>query len=237
MGQKAAIAEREIRFRAADGVAVPAFVAEPQGAAAAPRIVIAPEIFGVSPWIQSVARMLAREGFRAVAPEIFVRDPEPLGSDMQSWMARIGRLDVPRAVAELRSAVDQLQESKAAVIGFCLGGALALLAAAEGGYAACVDCYGRPRWAKNDALHTVNAIDAAKRIPCPVLAVYGRRDEGIPVSDAEAVGAVLPKGSELALYDAGHAFLNDTRPDRYAADQATLAWGKITGFLRRNLLN
>jgi dienelactone hydrolase len=55
------------------------------------------------------------------------------------------------------------------------------------------------------------------------------------VADAEALGAVLPAGSELALYDAGHAFLNDTRPDRYAGSQATLAWGKITGFLRRQL--
>jgi len=235
MGQKTAIAEREIGFRARDAVTVPAFVAEPQGASAAPRVLIAPEIFGLSPWIRSVAQRLAREGFRAVAPEIFVRDTQPLGHDRGSWMARIGRLDVPQAVSDLRSALDQLQGGKAAVIGFCLGGALSLLVAAEGGLAACVDCYGRPRWSRKDALHPVDAIDVAPRISCPVLAVYGRRDEGIPVSDAEALGAALPAGSELALYDAGHAFLNDTRPDRYASGQATLAWGKITGFLRRHL--
>jgi carboxymethylenebutenolidase len=235
MGQKTAIAEREIGFRASDGVTVAAFVAEPQGIAGAPRVVVAPEIFGLSPWIRSVAQRLAREGFRAVAPEIFARDAQPLGSDMGSWMARIGRLSVPQAVADLRSALEQLQGGKAAVIGFCLGGALSLLTAAEGGLAACVDCYGRPRWVRSDALHPVNAIDAARRISCPVLAVYGRRDEGITVSDAEALRAVLPPGSELALYDAGHAFLNDTRADRYAEGQAALAWGKITGFLRRHL--
>lgn len=235
MGQKTAIAEREIGFRASDGVTVPAFVAEPQGAPSAPRIVVAPEIFGLSPWIRSVAQRLAREGFRAVAPEIFVRDAQPLGADMGSWMSRIGRLGVPQAVADLRSALEQLQGGKGAVIGFCLGGALSLLTAAEGGVSACVDCYGRPRWGKSDALHPVNAIDAARRICCPVLAVYGRRDEGIAVTDAEALGALLPAGSELALYDAGHAFLNDTRPDRYAEGQATLAWGKISGFLRRHL--
>jgi carboxymethylenebutenolidase len=235
MGQKTAIAEREIEFRAGDGVTVPAFVAEPQGAPGAPRIVVAPEIFGLSPWIRSVARRLAREGFRAVAPEIFVRDAQPLGPDMGSWMARIGRLSAPQAVADLRSALEQLEGGKAAAIGFCLGGALSLLTAAEGGLSACVDCYGRPRWGRTDALHPVNAIDAAKRISCPVLAVYGRRDEGISVADAEALGAALPAGSELVLYDAGHAFLNDTRPDRHAPGQATLAWGKITGFLRRQL--
>jgi carboxymethylenebutenolidase len=235
MGQKTAIAEREIRFRATDGVTVPAFVAEPRGAPAAPRVVVAAEIFGLSAWIKSVAQRLAREGFRAVAPEIFVRESQPLGPDLGSWMARIGRLGVPQAVSDLRSALDELEGGKAAVIGFCLGGALSLLTAAEGGLSACVGCYGRPRWPRKDALHPVDAIDAAKRISCPVLAVYGKRDEGIPTSDAEALGAALPEGSELALYDAGHAFLNETRPDRYAAGQATLAWSKITGFLRRNL--
>jgi carboxymethylenebutenolidase len=235
MGQRTAIAEREIGFRASDGVTVPAFVAETQGAPDAPRIVVAPEIFGLSPWIRSVAQRLAREGFRAIAPDIFVRDTQPLGADMGSWMARIGRLSVPQAVADLRSALDTLQGGNTAVIGFCLGGALSLLTAAEGGLSACVDCYGRPRWARNDALHPVNAIDAAAKISCPVLAVYGKRDEGIEVRDAEALGATLPPGSELALYDAGHAFLNDTRPDRYVPGQATLAWGKITGFLRRHL--
>jgi carboxymethylenebutenolidase len=235
MGQKTAIAEREIRFRATDGVTIPAFVAEPQGAPAAPRIIVAPEIFGLSPWIKSVAQRLAREGFRAVAPEIFVRETQPLGADTGSWMARIGRLGVPQAVSDLRSALDPLQGGKAAVIGFCLGGALSLLTAAEGGLSACVDCYGRPRWARKDALHPLDAVDATRRISCPVLAVYGRRDEGIPVPEAEALAAGLPPGSELALYDAAHAFLNDTRPDRYAEGEATLAWGKIIGFLRRHL--
>lgn len=221
-------------FHAADTVAVPAFVAEPSGAPSAPRIVIAPEIFGVSPWVESVARRLAHDGFRAIAPEIFVRDKEPVGPDIQSWMARIGRLDIQQAVRDLRAALDALGgEGKKAAIGFCLGGALALLAAAEGGLSACVACYGRPRWAQRTV--APNPIDAARRIDCPVLGVYGTRDPGIPVAQAEELRAALPEGSELALYDAGHAFLNDTRPDMYVAGQATLAWSRITGFLRRQL--
>ena len=80
-----------------------------------------------------------------------------------------------------------------------------------------------------------NAIDAARRIRCPVLGIYGKRDTGIPVADAEALRGVLPEGSEVAFYEAGHAFLNDTRPQMYVADQATLAWAKIAGFLRRHL--
>jgi len=233
MGQQTGIVEREVQLRASDGAALPVYIAEPAGAPSAPRMVIAPEIFGVSPWVKSVAQRLAREGFRAAAPEIFARDTEPIGEDMQGWMARIRRLDIPQAVRDLRLALDSLQGGPAGSIGFCLGGALSILTAAEGGLAACVDCYGRPRWmVETPAPH---AIDAARRIRCPVLGIYGKRDSGIPVEAAEELRAALPQGSELVFYDAGHAFLNDTRPDRYDANAATLAWPKIIGFLRRNL--
>lgn len=233
MGQRTGIVERRIELRASDGVMLPAFVAEPGAAGDAPRIVIAPEIFGLSPWIENVARGLAHEGFRAIAPEIFARDREPVGKDMQSWMARIGRLDIPQAVRDLRTALEHVQGAASAAIGFCLGGALAILTAAEGGLTACVDCYGRPRWGhKTPAPH---AIEAAGKVRCPVLGIYGRRDPGIPVEQAEELRAALPKGSELSFYEAGHAFLNDTRPEMYVQDQATLAWSRILGFLRRHL--
>jgi carboxymethylenebutenolidase len=230
MGQQTGIVERRIELRASDGSGVPAFVAEPGAASRAPRIVIAPEVFGVSKWIESVARGLAHEGYRAIAPEIFARDPVPMGND---FMGRIQRLDIPQAVRDLRGALQSLEGDGGAVIGFCLGGSLAILAAAEGGLRACVDCYGRPRWR-----HTTpapDAIAAARRARCPVLGIYGRRDAGITVADAEELQAALPEGSEMAFYDAGHAFLNDKRPDMYLADQATLAWSKILGFLRRHL--
>jgi carboxymethylenebutenolidase len=232
MGQRTGIEETELELDATDGVRLPAFLAQPANAPGAPRIVIAPEIFGVSPWIKSVARKLAHEGFRAIAPEIFVRDPEPPGKDMASWMARIGRLDIPQAVHDLRIALAHLAGGRAS-IGFCLGGALSLLTAAEGGLAACVDCYGRVRWMQPTKAE--HPIEAARRIRCPVLGIYGRRDPGIPVADAEALRDVLPPGSEVAFYDAGHAFLNETRPEMYVPGQATLAWARITGFLHRNL--
>jgi carboxymethylenebutenolidase len=152
---------------------------------------------------------------------------------MKSWMERSARLDIPQAVRDLHTALDALAPGKAASIGFCLGGALSILAAAEGGISACVDCYGRPRWRHSTG--APDAIDAARRLACPVLAIYGKRDAGIPLEQVEELRAALPARSEVALYDAGHAFLNDTRPDMYVADQAELAWAKIIGFLRRTL--
>ena len=81
MGQKSGIEEKDLTLTATDGVALPAFVALPAGVTGSPRVVIAPEIFGVSPWIKEVARKLAREGFEAIAPEIFTRDTGPVGTD------------------------------------------------------------------------------------------------------------------------------------------------------------
>ncbi len=232
MGQTTPLQERETAFRAADGATIPAFVAEPGNAPGAARIAIAPEIFGLSPWIRSVARRLAREGFRAIAPEIFARDPlAPGESDRGKLLARMGRLPPAQAVADLLTALAQLEGGPAGVIGFCLGGSLALLTAAEGELRACVACYGRIRLQNAGR----QPIDAAAAIRCPVLGIYGRRDASIPVEDAEALRAALPKGSEVALYDAGHAFLNDQRPDMYAKDAAEQAWPKIVGFLRRHL--
>ena len=233
MGQKSGLVEREIELNASDGATVPAFVAEPAGATATPRVVIAPEIFGVSPWVKSVARRLAKEGFRTIAVENFARDREPVGKDLASVMPRMKRLDMAQAVRDLRTGLDALAPGKAASIGFCLGGTLSLLAAAEGGLDACVECYGRPRWMF--PVTAPDSIDVAGRIDCPVLGVYGKNDGGIPLADVEALRAALPASAEIVLYEAGHAFLNDTRPEVYVEKEATLAWAKIVGFLRRTI--
>ena len=237
MGQRAAIVEREASFTAADGVVVPAFIAEPQAAPGAPRLLIAPEYFGLTPWVREVARRLAREGFRAVAVEIFARDPLPPGANPQALMARAGRLSWPGAVADLRAGFRLLEgPGKAGSIGFCMGGSLSLLLAAGGGLDAAVSCYGRVKYAGElNALRPEHPLTAAARIPCPVLGIYGKEDAGIPLADVAALEAALPTGSVVALYEAGHAFLNDTRPEMYVGPQATLAWAKIVGFLHRRL--
>src|ERR1041384_8107768 len=109
MGQHPGIAERE---------SPNLFIAEPAGAPGAPRVVIAPEIFGLTPWITSGARRLAREGLRAVAPEIFA-GAEPIGPDRASWMQRIRNLDVPQTVRLLRSSLGAIAgPGAAASIGF-----------------------------------------------------------------------------------------------------------------------
>lgn len=239
MGQETGILENDLSVRAGDGAMLPAFLCESPGVKDAPLVVIAPEAFGLTPWVRSVARRLAHEGFRAIAVEIFARDPLPAGSEMASFMARIGRTSFPQVTADLRAALDHAEVSgeKLASIGFCMGGSLSLLLASDGRRLdAAVACYGRLRHGGPlGALRPEHPIDAVARIRCPVLGVYGKRDGSIPAADVAELRAKAPAGSDVHVYDAGHAFLNDTRPDMHSADQATLAWAKITGFLRRAL--
>jgi carboxymethylenebutenolidase len=238
MGQEPGILENELHVRAPDGVLIPAVLCEPPAVVDAPLIVLAPEIFGLSPWILSVTRALAREGFRAIAVETFAREPMPVGSDFGQLRARAERLPYSTAVSDLRAALDAAEVSlePLGAIGFCMGGSLALLLAADGRRLdAVASCYGRLRHAELGPLRPEHPLDAVARIRRPVLGVYGRKDVSIPLQDVEELRKRAPGGSEISLFDAGHAFLNDTRPELYAAEEATLAWAKIIGFFNRTL--
>jgi len=238
MGQQAGIVERDAVIQGTGGAQVPVFMAEPQGKRDAARVAIVPEIFGLTPWVRETARRLAREGFRAVAVEQFSRDPLPPEPGWPALLARMSRLSFPGLVADLRTALSLLGDTgKEGVIGFCMGGTAALLLAGDGKpLDAAVSCYGRPRFSLDlGPLRPVHPLDAAAQIRCPVLGVYGESDSSIPPEDVSALRAALPRGSEVATYPAGHAFLNDTRPELYSATQAPLAWAKIIGFLRRTL--
>lgn len=239
MGQETGILENDLKVRATDGAMLPAFLCEPPGVDDAPLLVIAPEIWGLTPWVRSVAKRLAHEGFRAIALELFARDPLPAGSDKPAYFARMGRTSFPQAVRDLRAALDlaAVSSEKLGTIGFCMGGSLALLLAADGRRLdAAVSCYGILRQqALDETLRPEHALDAVERVRCPVLGVYGKNDQSIPVKDVEQLRAKVPEGSDVHLYDAGHAFLNESRPEVYSADQSVLAWAKIVGFLRRTL--
>jgi carboxymethylenebutenolidase len=234
MGQEAGVTESEILLRGADGAKVPCFLAEPAGSPRAAGVVIAPEIFGLSGWIRSCARRLAEFGLRAAAVDVFAREPlpDPEHAPMPVLMARMQRLAWLGALDDLRAGAALLRERGAprvGCIGFCMGGTLSLLYSADPIDAA-VACYGRLR-------HPAEPLLAAGRGRSPVLGIYGARDTGIPLSEVQELRGALAHrpGSEVHVFDAGHAFLNDHRPAHHDSEQAALAWAKIEGFLLRNL--
>ena len=145
-------------------------------------------------------------------------------------------LNIDRAGKDMRGAAEFLlahtavSSKQTGIIGFCMGGQLALYAAME--YpdliAACVDFYG---------IHPNVKIDAA-RVRVPVLGHFATRDKSVPEARARALAAAIAAAGgsfTLHMYEADHAFFNDSRPAVYGEANAKLAWERTLAFLKEHV--
>jgi carboxymethylenebutenolidase len=125
-----------VKLRAADGHELSAYVALPAGEPAA-ALVVVQEIFGVNGHIRSVADRYAKDGFLSIAPALFDRIQPGIelgyaGADLQTAMSLMPKLDLENSVADIQAAIEYAAgatEKNVGVVGFCLGGTLAWLAA------------------------------------------------------------------------------------------------------------
>ncbi|AKT35936.1 protein usf [Chondromyces crocatus] len=220
----------KITFTSKTGELLTGELVLPQGADKAPAVVLIQEWWGVNDHIRSLLERLAAAGFIALAPDLYhgqvTRDAEEAGRLMTA-------LDKPRALGEIAAAVQHVttlprSNGRVGVMGFCMGGAFAFAAAATvPELGAVVPFYGIPTPAPDYT--TVRA---------PVLAHFAARDEWAKASDADQLKRQLEslgKSMELHVYDANHAFMNDTRPEVYHPEAAKLAWDRSLEFLRTHL--
>lgn len=220
----------KVTFSSRSGAQASGEVVLPQGNDRAPGVVLIQEWWGVNDHIRSLLGRLAAEGFVALAPDLYhgtvTRDPEEAGRLLNA-------LDKPRAIEEIAGAVSYLtghprSNGKVGVMGFCMGGAFTFASAAMiPDIGAAVPFYGIPSPAPDYT-----------QVRAPILAHFASRDGWAKASDAEALQRQLQglgKSMELHVYDADHAFVNDTRPEVYAPEAAKLAWERSVAFLRRNL--
>ena len=222
---------RALEF-ASGGERVRGYVATP-ASGRGPGVVVIQEWWGLVDHIRDVCDRLAREGFVALAPDLYrgetAGDPDGAGRLMMG-------LEIPRAARDLDGAVHALQSqpevvgAKLGVIGFCMGGQLALFAATRNAkIGAVVDCYG---------VHPNVKLDLAG-LEAAVLGVFAERDGFVPAETVRKLEADLRaagKRVHCTIYPGvDHAFLNDTRPDVYDANAAARAWAEIVAFLRAEL--
>jgi carboxymethylenebutenolidase len=225
-------AGREIEF-ASDGERVRAYLALP-ARGSGPGVLVLQEWWGLVDHIRDVCDRLARAGFVALAPDLYrgetATDPDTAGRLMMD-------LALPRAARDLDGAVAALLGETATaggtvgVVGFCMGGQLALLAGTRNRrIGAVVDCYG---------IHP-NVTLEWKDLAAPVLGIFAEQDSFVPPEAARKLEADLRaagKRCSLAIFPGvGHAFINDSRPDVYDAAAAERAWGMMVSFLRAELL-
>jgi carboxymethylenebutenolidase len=221
-----------IEFRS-NGDLMSGYLAEPPAGKANGRgVLVLQEWWGLVPHIIDVADRFAAEGYIALAPDLW-RGERATRPDEAARLFMA--LDVARAEKDLRGAIAALAargaRGKVGVVGFCMGGQLALHAATESPdqVGAVVDFYG---------IHPNVKPDFSK-LRAPVLGLFGEEDSSVSPDAVHALaGEIRTCGGRIttAIYPgAGHAFFNDARPDAYNAEAAADAWNKTRAFLAENL--
>lgn len=232
-----------------NGFSLPVYRSAPAGRTGLPVVLVVQEIFGVHEYIADVTRRLARQGYLALAPDLYRRQGDAaayteIGRLMSEVVSKVpdeqvlGDLDsVARWAGEQGGNLAQL-----GITGFCWGGRIAWLYAAHNpGLKAAVAWYGRLT-GQSSPLTPHNPIDLVGQIHAPVLGLYGGQDTGITAASINefkaaiaASGSAAAKDSEFVIYpDAGHAFHADYRSSyRQAAAEdgwkRLLAWFKLHG--------
>jgi carboxymethylenebutenolidase len=234
----------EVRIPVADGE-VPAYRARPEGAGPYPVVLVVQEIFGVHEHIKDVCRRFAREGYLAIAVELYARqgDVSKMTDFKQIVSEVVAKVPDAQVMSDLDAAVAWAGKSgegdaaRVAVTGFCWGGRIVWLYAAHSPtLKAGVAWYGRLTGETNE-LQPKYPLDVASQLIAPVLGLYGGRDAGIPVEDVEKMRAALRSAnepSEIVLFpEAEHGFHADYRPS-YQAETAKDAWRQCLAWFRRN---
>jgi carboxymethylenebutenolidase len=221
--------------------------AEP-GGGPQPGVVVIPDVWGLSDHTRDIAQRLAREGFAALALDLYRKTGRPSLEGPAAAMAWIHELSDPLVLETVQEGIDALVGNaavagrKVGLIGFCMGGQYAWLAACScRGLSAVAPFYGMLRYeAGLDATKKPRApLAAIAALSCPALGLYGREDALIPNADVDELEARLAEQGqpfEIVRYaGAGHAFLNDTRPALYRPEAAADAWRRLLAFLRTHL--
>ncbi|MEA9602383.1 dienelactone hydrolase family protein [Polynucleobacter sp. MG-28-Ekke-A2] len=225
-----------IEFKRPDGQAVKGYLAEPVDKATAPGVVVIQEWWGLDDEVKAVADRLAKAGYRALVPDLYRGKLAIEANEAEHLMGDLNFGDA--AGQDIRGAVQYLKatgSAKVAVTGFCMGGALTILAACN-----VPELDASIVWYGNPPLEYVNA-DAISR---PMLGHWAMHDEFFPIAGVDQLEQKLKQAGvdyEFHRYDTKHAFANpksDARglaPLKYNAEAAQLAWERTLHFLQKNI--
>ncbi len=220
-----------VKLRAADGHELDAYVARPEGKPIA-GLVVVQEAFGVNSHIRSVTDGWAKDGFLAVAPALFDRVQRGVelgytGEDLQKGIGLIRQGNPEDRVRDLAAALDYARREtgkKVGIIGYCLGGTMAWLAATRLDPDAAVGYYGG------------QIVQYAGEKPkAPIMLHFGKEDTHIPKDEIDSkVAAAHPEVPIYWYEGAGHGFSCNDRAS-YDAEAAQLARGRSLAFLKEHL--
>jgi carboxymethylenebutenolidase len=229
----AAAAEQKVTFKSGDET-VSGVLVTPDKGGPFPGIIVVHEWWGLDDWVKDQARALAREGYAALAVDLYRGKVTNKQEEAHQLM-----MGTPpdRAIRDLKAAYaypqsrPEVRKDRIGVIGWCMGGRYALeLATQEPGLDAVVVYYGAP---PTDPA-------AIARIKAPVLGNFGAEDKGPSPEQVRAFEKAMKaagKTVDVKIYEgAGHAFANPNNPwGGYREAAAKDAWARTVAFLNRYL--
>ena len=236
------ITSTTVQLNTSDGK-MEAYESRPKDGGARPGIIVLMEAFGVNSHIKDVTERVAREGYVAIAPDLYHRESERLVSykDMGKAVEIMKRLqdpkvmdDVGAAIAHLKSQ-SYLKQGAIGVTGFCMGGRFTYLTAAHHNkdIKAAVAFYGGGIPAGKPS-----PLDRTGEITCPITLFFGGKDPLIPQEHVDKINQTLKdqkKNFSLKLYpEATHGFFCNER-ESYHQESAKDAWEKTKSFFAQHL--
>lgn len=224
---------------------LPAYVARPAHGATLPTVLVVQEIFGVHEHIRDVCRRLAKLGYLAIAPELYVRQGDPSTiTDIPTLLNTIvAKVPDAQVLADLDAAAAWAAANggdadRLAITGFCWGGRISWLYAAHNPkLRAAVAWYGKLMGERSE-ITPHHPLDLAADLKAPILGLYGGADQGISQDSIarmrDAAKAAKVKVEIIVYPDAPHAFHADYRPS-YREDAAKDGWKRLQAWLKDNM--
>lgn len=224
-----------------DGGSMPAYLARPAAGGPQPAVIVWMEIFGINSHIRDVTERIAREGYVALAPNFFHRTAPDIevGYDeagMAAGLAELHELKADEMIADARAALAFLRArpdvrgERIGAMGFCIGGHMTYLTAAETDVAAAASFYGGGIAAPAGPGGGPSPIQRTAKIQGRILCLFGAKDALIPQPQVDAIRKALADAgtrSEVVVYDgADHGFFCDQRATYHAAS-AQDAWERV----------
>jgi carboxymethylenebutenolidase len=233
----------DIRIPTRDGTSIPGYFAAPAAGAGLPTILVVQEVWGVHEYIEDVCRRFARNGWMAIAPELYARfgDPQTFPTTAQILSDLLPKVTDAQVMADLDATADYAHTNggdrdRLGITGFCWGGRIVWLYAAHNpAVKAGVAWYGRLTGPTNPAT-PFHPYEAALKLNGPVLGLYGGADTGIPLNTIEDMKTRLAAGkvSQFVVYpDAPHAFHADYGPT-FRKDAAEDGWKRAVEWFRKH---
>jgi len=228
------ILEREVSF-AGPACTITAHCAEPADGAPCAAVIVVQEWWGLNPNIKEITRRFAREGYVAVAPDLYSRQGHKVATDPNTAAQLMGGLKMEDGIADLKAALGWIAAQKrthgvkVGITGYCMGGSYAML----------LPCESRQIAASAPFYGEIPSDEKIAQLGCPIFYAYGENDGWIQRKDVDRLAADLKKFNkrgEVKIYPGcSHGFFNDTRPDVYNAAAAKDAWARTLDLFAKNL--